>query len=317
MISNRNDNDAYAQRLEDLRQDALLSKDFRAEREARLERLREARKDRPLPSTARPPMFSDEELEAFKSKVSPLISIDLADYKPRQIERRIAALMSRTHAGTLDEFHDRLVAEPDRLQDFIDGLMINVTEFFRNPERFEDLRARVLPALLAEHETVRIWSAGCSLGAELLSVGLILEELAALDRSELVGTDVDHGIIDRAQQGLFTQHELQTLPEGYYDRYFAPEGNSHRFTSEAIMARTRYLTHNLLTDAPIAECQLILCRNVVIYFSGESKQRLYQKFVSALVPGGVLFVGSTERIFDYRDLGLQLLAPFFYQKPLG
>lgn len=317
MIPSRNDKDAYAQRLEDLRQDALLSKDFRAEREARLERMREARKDRPLQPTLRPPMFSDEELEAFKAKVSPLISIDLADYKPRQIERRIAALMSRTHASTLDEFHDRLVAEPERLQDFIDGLMINVTEFFRNPERFEDLRSRVLPALLAEHGTIRVWSAGCSLGAELLSVGVILEELGALDSCELIGTDVDHGIIERARQGLFTQHELQTLPEGYYDRYFTPDGNGHRFTGSAIMARTRYETHNLLTEPPLEGCHLIMCRNVVIYFSGESKQRLYQKFVSALVPGGVLFVGSTERIFEYRELGLQLLAPFFYQKPLG
>jgi chemotaxis protein methyltransferase CheR len=193
-----------------------------------------------------------------------------------------------------------------------------VTEFFRNAERFEDLRQRVLPALLEQHRTLKIWSAGCSLGAELLSVGMLLEEMNVLDRCELVGTDVDHGIIQRARQGLFTHHELQTLPEGHLERYFEPEGNNgHRFVGEAIMGRTDYQTHNLLTDAPLEGCHLILCRNVVIYFSGDSKQRLYEKFVKALVPGGVLFVGSTERIFEYRDLGLSLLAPFFYQRPLG
>lgn len=314
MISKRKDND----RLEALRKDMLLSRDFRAEREARLERIRQTREAHPpLPAVPRPPMFTPEELERFKARVSPLIGIDLDDYKPRQIERRIAALMSRSHAATLDELFERLQDEPDRLRDFIDGLMINVTEFFRNPERFEDLRERVLPELLQAHGRLRIWSAGCSLGAELLSVGIMLEEMGMLDRSELIGTDVDHGIISRARTGLFTSHELQTLPEGHLARYFSAEGNHHRFHNEAILARTRYETHNLLTEPPLDGIHLILCRNVVIYFSGESKHRLYQKFVRALVPGGVLFVGSTERIFEYRELGLTLIAPFFYQRPLG
>lgn len=318
MNSKRLDNDAHGQRLEDLRKDTLLARDFRAEREARLERIRENRPGQaPFAPPARLPNFTAEELENFKVRISPLIGIDLDDYKPRQIERRIAALMSRAQASSLDELHDRLVQEPERLREFIDGLMINVTEFFRNPERFDDLRDQVLPELLARHDTLRVWSAGCSLGAELLSVGILLSEMGVLERCELIGTDVDHGIIERAKAGLFSPHELQGVSERMLARYFQPEGNLHRFTGAAIRERTRYLTHNLLTEEPLSEAQLILCRNVVIYFSGESKQRLYQKFVRALVPGGVLFVGSTERIFDYRDLGLTLMAPFFYQRPLG
>lgn len=268
------------------------------------------------PGASRPPLFTPEELAEFKARVSPLIGLDLHAYKPRQMERRVAALMSRANAPTLQALYAQLATDPARLGAFVNGLMINVTEFFRNPEKFEELASHILPDLLARFERVKVWSAGCSVGAELYTVGIVLERMGALDRAELVGTDLDDEAIAKAREGVYTPHEVQSLPQETLARYFETDGHRYRFTGEAIKARTRFERQNLLTAPPEPQCHLVLCRNVVIYLNDQSKRVLYRAFRDALVPGGVLFVGNTERIFDCRELGLKQVAPFFYQKPL-
>lgn len=262
----------------------------------------------------RPPLFSPEELQAFKSRVSPLIGLDLDAYKPRQMERRITALMYRAKLFSLDNLYDQLSSDPLKLYDFICGLTINVTEFFRNPERYEVLEQQILPELLARFDRLKIWSAGCSNGAELYTVGILLESLGALDRCELVGTDLDGKIIQKAEVGLYHDYEVKAVPPAVMDRYFQAEGPLFRFTGEAIRRRCHFTTQNLLDDAPELNCHLIVCRNVVIYFNEDGKRRLYQRFEQGLEPGGVLFVGNTERIFEHRELGFTLASPFFYQK---
>lgn len=266
---------------------------------------------------ARPAPFTQEELAAFKAAMAPLVGLDLEAYKPRQMERRITALLYRSNARTLGELRAQLEASPQRLEAFVDGLTINVSEFLRNPEKFQELGEQVLPALLARHERLRIWSAGCSMGAELYSIGMWLEALGALERCELVGTDLDRGILARAEAGLYGAHEIQGVPEAWRQRYFQAEDGQHRFVGEAIRRQTRFAAHNLLDAPPVADCHLITCRNVVIYLNEASKQKLYRAFAEALVPGGVLFVGNTERIFGHREIGFEALAPFFYRKPLA
>lgn len=262
----------------------------------------------------RPPLFTPEELAEFKTLISPLIGLDLESYKPRQIERRISSLLYRSKATTLEAFFAQLKDDPTRLRDFVCGLTINVSEFFRNPERFEVLGKQILPDLLERFETIRIWSAGCSMGCELYSVGMLLDELGALDRAELIGTDLDAKILEKAQGGLYHDYEVRTVPERFMARHFEPVGPLFKFNGEAIRARCRFSAQNLLEDAPVPTCHLVMCRNVVIYFNEQGKRVLYEQVERSLVPGGVLFVGNTERIFHHRDLGLTLAAPFFYQK---
>jgi chemotaxis protein methyltransferase CheR len=262
----------------------------------------------------RPPLFTSEELVAFKAQIAPLIGVDLDAYKPRQIERRITALLCRAGAKTLLEFSRLLEGDAHSLAEFVDGLTINVSEFFRNPEKWEEL-VGVLDELLGLHARLKIWSAGCSMGAELYSVGILLAEMKALDRVELVGTDLDRGSLAQAALGLYGAHELKSVSPERLARYFRPEGARFRFEAPQIQARTRFAQRNLLVDAPEADCHLILCRNVVIYLNEASKLHLYRGFHQALVPGGVLFVGGTERIFTYRELGYDARAAFFYQKP--
>lgn len=266
---------------------------------------------------ARPAPFSQAELAAFKAAVGPRLGLDLDAYKPRQMERRITALLYRSGARSLGELRAQLEASPRRLAAFVDGLTINVSEFLRDPEQFRLLGERVLPELLAGHERLCVWSAGCSMGAELYSVGMWLERLGALDRAELVGSDLDRTILARAEAGLYAGHELQGVEPAWRERYFQPAGAQFRFQGEAIRARTRFVAHDLLGAPPVTGCQLILCRNVVIYLSEPSKQKLYRAFQAALAPGGVLFVGSSERIFGHREFGFEAIAPFFYRKPAG
>lgn len=260
------------------------------------------------------PLFTPEELAEFKAQVSGLIDLDLNAYKPRQVERRITALMHRASMTNLSEFYRLLRTDDTRLQDFKNGLTINVSSFFRDTARFEELEQRVLPDLLTEFPRLRIWSAGCSMGAELYSVGLVLQRLGALDRCELIGTDWDAQILERAQAGHYHPHELEGLEPEIMAMNFAPLGKMWAFTNEAVKARASFMRHNLLADSPVPHCQLVMCRNVVIYLNLEGKATLYERFREALAPGGVLFVGNTERIFDHRALGFELSSPYFYRR---
>lgn len=256
----------------------------------------------------------------FKRQIAPWVRLDLDQYKPRQMERRIRAMMARAKIDTLEAYYDLLKADPNRLQEFIDGLTINVSEFFRNPEKFEELEREVLPELLSRFGKLKIWSAGSSSGAELSSVAIVLDRLGALDRTELIGTDIDRAILDRASEGLYHAYEIKNLSPEDLSRYFTPvadrgvEPGSVRLRAD-LLRRLAYRPQNLLEDPPLEGCHLILCRNVVIYFTQESKDKLYRSFFQALERGGMLFIGGTERILDYRDLGFHQPRPFFYLKP--
>ncbi|HEY9857040.1 MAG TPA: protein-glutamate O-methyltransferase CheR [Stenomitos sp.] len=259
--------------------------------------------------------FAPSDLIDFKRRLFPLIGFNLEGFKERQLERRLTALMFKAGVQTLSDYHDYLLADPERLQALVEGLTINVSEFFRDPETFEELKRSILPELLSRFDRLRIWSAGCSIGAELYSVGMILDELGALDRCDLVGTDLDGRILERALEGLYLPNEVRDVAPDRLARYFEAEEGRYRFRGEAIRARCRFLRHNLFQDPEQSGWHLILCRNVVIYFHDRSKKRLFQAFYGALEPGGVYFVGRSERILEAHQYGFRLVQPFFYQRP--
>lgn len=267
-----------------------------------------------LPSE-RPPLFSEGEVQEFKTRITPLVGFNLSGFKQRQLERRLVALMHQAGVTSLGQYFDYLVADPVRIRGLVNGLTINVSEFFRDPDKFAELARDVLPELLDRFGRLRIWSAGCSMGAELYSVGMLLDELGALDRCELVGTDLDSHILQRAVEGVYQPSEVQELSDEHLERYFAKEGALYRFQGEHIRARASFRVHNLFTDSIESGWHLILCRNVIIYFNDAHKKQLFQAFHGALEPGGVYFVGRSERILEHHKYGYRSLAPFFYQRP--
>jgi chemotaxis protein methyltransferase CheR len=188
-----------------------------------------------------------------------------------------------------------------------------VSEFFRDADRFRYLEQHVLPELLAARPSLRIWSAGCSIGAEPYLVAILLKELAPRGAHRIVATDADRTVLARARRGDgYGPADLRQVTPERLARYFTPaaDGQTHAVRPE-LKPLIEFREHNLLGAAPGDGHDLILCRNVVIYFTDEAKAVLYQRFVDALRPGGALFVGGTEIVRGAEQLGLAAGASFY------
>jgi len=259
-------------------------------------------------------MIQEKDWELFKQKFKQKASIDLNDYKPAQMQRRITNLMSRYGARTYVDFFNLLDKDAKLYKEFIDYMTINVTEFFRTPEKFSELETKVLPELLMKSPKLNIWSAGCSVGAEPYSLAMILKELTPTVKHRILATDLDIEMLGKAKSGVYTNTEFKNISSNRASKYFKNINGTYVIDDD-IKARIEFKQHNLLLDKFETGFDLILCRNVVIYFTEEAKDSLYRRFLSALKPGGVMFVGGTEAILNFRDIGFVSYLPFFYRKP--
>ncbi|MFN3690049.1 MAG: CheR family methyltransferase [Fimbriimonadales bacterium] len=259
-----------------------------------------------------------QDFERFKRQLQERTGLDLNQYKFDQTYRRIWTMAERAGFQRFTDYFRYLVEDETRLRSFIDRLAINVSELFRNPEQFELLRERVLPELLQRSYSLKVWSAGCSYGAEAYSLAILLHELAPNRAHQILGTDIDQEVLARAQRGVFQESDLRNAPSTYRERYFRPFSENGRTLYEADPVLQRYLRferHNLLSDPYPQGFDLIACRNVVIYFSDDAKERIFREFYRALKPGGYLFLGNTERIFNYQQIGFENPYTFYYRKP--
>jgi chemotaxis protein methyltransferase CheR len=258
------------------------------------------------------------DFEQFKAQLKKRAGLDLSQYKFEQTYRRIYTMMERAGYHKFTDYFNHLAQDESRLRGFIDRLAINVSELFRNPEQFQILKNEVLPELLRSSFQLKCWSAGCSYGAEAYSIAILLHELSPNRGHQILGTDIDQEVLERARRGVFSENDMRNVPAEYQQRYFRAFQESGRTLYEADPALKRYLKferHNLLSDPYPKGFHLIACRNVVIYFSDEAKERIFREFHSALMPGGYLFVGNTERIFNYAQIGFENPSAFFYKKP--
>lgn len=251
--------------------------------------------------------------EEFKKEASRLCGTDLFLYKSQQMDRRIHSLMSFWGVTSYDEYLEVLKTNPERFQEFVKRLTINVSEFFRNPDRFIELWERFLPEILQKPGAIRIWSAGCSNGAEPYSVAIILQELNALHRATILATDIDQVVLDKALKGAYVFNEVKSLPADLRAKYFRQEGEVFYFDDD-LKKRVQFKKHNLLLEPYPENVDLIVCRNVVIYFTEEAKKKIYLGFNQALRVGGYFMTGGTEPILYYRYYGFQSIAPSFYKK---
>lgn len=254
-----------------------------------------------------------DEYEFFCRKVRTLTGIDLTSYKKPQMDRRLRSLMARLNVGGYAAYARLLERDPARLQEFRDFITINVSEFFRNPEKFAELKRLVLPELLRASPKLKVWSAGCSNGAEAYTLAIILDELTPGRRHDILAVDIDEQALAQARAGVYAPAELKNLSRSQLLRYFTPAGGGYRVKDE-MRAGIRFQRGDLLADRFETGFDLIVCRNVVIYFTEAAKTGLYAKFHAALRPGGVLFVGGTESILNAKELGFTSVAPFFYRK---
>jgi chemotaxis protein methyltransferase CheR len=254
--------------------------------------------------------------------VKRLLGIDLNQYKSEQMRRRLDSWLIRVAAPDWDTYFKRISTEQQDLSKFRDYLTINVSEFFRDSDRWDALRSKIFPGLISTLQSnrtiqpttggLRIWSAGCSNGSEPYTLMMILDEMAPLFHHYILATDLDRSILSKARsRGPYIADDIKNVKPTLVSRYF--EGDKAPFyLKEKYSGRITFKEHNLLKDPFEKNFDLIVCRNVIIYFTNEAKAQLYKNFHDSLRPGGVLFLGGTEIMPKPSDIGFQNTGGSFY-----
>lgn len=252
------------------------------------------------------PAWAGEDLpeEVFAAILTQLRSrrqFDLEAYKDRCIRRRIAKRLRASGARDVDDYLARLARDEDELDALLATLSIHVSQFFRNPDTFQLLERQVIPDLCRQARAVgrqelRLWSVGCAGGEEPYSLALLLDDLrpAGLTVSVL-GTDVSAPVLADAARALYEPARLAEVPAAVRNRYFTEEGGRFRL-QERIRTMVRFERHNIMTDSEFPAADLILCRNVLIYFTREEQARILARFAAALPEGGGLVLGRAETL---------------------
>lgn len=256
-----------------------------------------------------------DKYEEFKVDVLRLTKIDLNFYKEKQMRRRIDTLATKNGAKSYAEFVQMIKTDKEKFEQFVNFLTINVSEFYRNPDQWKLMDEQVIPKIIKEQKRpIKIWSAACSTGDEPYSLAMAFSRHIPLSDIKIMATDIDKQVIEHAKVGLYAEKSIAAVPDDLKKKYFTKIGNSYQI-SDDIKKCVTFKEHNLLKDTYPKDYDLILCRNVVIYFTDEAKEMIYKNFFNSLKTHGVLFIGSTEQISNYKDIGFNRMSSFYFEKP--
>jgi two-component system, chemotaxis family, CheB/CheR fusion protein len=248
------------------------------------------------------------ELGAILRLVKARTGVDFTVYKPNTIKRRVARRMMITKAATAADYLKLLQNSPEEIDELNESMLINVTEFFRDPECFAFIRGRVLPEIMARHENgspIRVWVPGCATGEEAYTYGILLRELmedtGRILPVQIFGTDLSEAAIAQARTGLFAPAELASFDAERRQRFFhqTPKGFS---IAKPIRDMCVFARQNIFQDAPFSRLDILSCRNLLIYLSAGIQQKLIPMFHYALAERGVLVLGNSESVSGHADL---------------
>lgn len=254
--------------------------------------------------------------DVFKKQFHGLTGIDLTLYKEEQMKRRLNTLRIKRNMASFKSYYEKMLTSETLLEECLDRMTINVTEFYRNRPRWDILEEKFLPCLLSRNREIKVWSAACSTGEEPFTLSLVLAKKTVLTNVNILATDIDKRVLAMAEKGHFLERSLANFTPLEREQFFVKEGLFYRLDNK-FKTPVTFKQHNLLTDSAEGQFDLIVCRNVLIYFTNEAKQLIYNKFSQALKPGGILFVGSTEQIFRPENYHLKSIDTFFYEKTVG
>ena len=278
----------------------------------REDRLRVPMGSRQTGPDASPPVSYDPELERLEIEllleaVYRHYGFDFRSYAYASIRRRLWRRIEAEGLTTVSALQDRVLHEPSMMEQLLLDLSINVTAMFRDPTFYLAFRQKVIP-LLRTYPFFRIWHAGCSTGEEVYSMAILLEEEGLYDRARIYATDINEVVVHRARAGIFPLERMQEYTENYiraggtrsFSEYYVAKYDGALF-SPALQRNVVFSQHNLVTDRSFAEFNVILCRNVLIYFDRTLQTRVHGLFYESLVHLGILCLGSKEtlRLSDY------------------
>ncbi len=255
--------------------------------------------------------------ENFKQAFYKQSKIDLNLYKEKQMKRRITSLVEKNGCKSFMSFFSAALKDRTLYDTFINYLTINVSEFYRNPGQWKLMENVIVPMIIDKKgslENTKIWSSACSTGDEPYTLVMLLNKFIPLQKIHIIATDIDMAAIEKAKQGIYPERSIKDLPQIYLRRYFSKIGEASYRISDEVKKCVDFRQLNLLEDAYPTGMDLIVCRNVLIYFTEEAKYRIYHAFNRSLVHEGILFLGSTEQIIGSTKFGLKPIQTFFYQK---
>ena len=232
---------------------------------------------------------------------------DFASYKPSTVERRITKRMGDLGIEDHARYLDHLQVHPDEFAELFNAFLINVTGFFRDAEHWEHLRAEVIPEIIRRSDggRIRTWSAGCSSGPEAYTIAMLFAEAlgaaACRDRVKVYATDLDEHALAQARQATYSAHEVEAVPEALRATHFAQRGDRYAINGD-LRRSVIFGRHDLLRDAPIGRLDLLVCRNVLMYFTADSQARILRHLHFALEDDGYLFLGRAETMLSRSDL---------------
>jgi len=227
---------------------------------------------------------------------------DFRNYSKAHIKRRILHRLGISMLSSVTQLQDRILRERAFFIEFLDDLSINVTEMFRDPEFYKSLRETIIPKLRT-YAYFKIWHAGCSTGEEVFSLSILLKEEGLLDRCQVYATDFNRNVLEIAREGVYQKSDIEQYEMNYQlsggskklSDYYKSRYGSVIFDKE-LSNKIVFADHNLVTDNVFADVNLILCRNVLIYFEKELQDNVIGLFYDSLIPSGILCLGTKESI---------------------
>lgn len=235
--------------------------------------------------------------EKFQQGLLEKLNLDLGSYKPRQIRERIEARMNAINCESFERYLQMLIEDRKELEYFVNVITVNTSEFFRDESVFSFLQSKVFPEVV-KRPHIRIWSAGCSIGAEPYSIALILNRLGLSPRRvHILGTDINVKNLDRAKAGIFKENHVRNVPKDLLLTGFKIEGSEYHVVDK-IKEFVTFKQHDLLTDPYLPGWDMIFCRNVFIYLTQEAQDRILEKFCNSMKAEGYLVIGCCEQIFN-------------------
>ena len=257
------------------------------------------------------------EIELLLEGIFRHYGFDFRSYAYASIRRRLWKRIEEEGLSSVSALQERVLHEPPMMEKLLLDLSINVTAMFRDPNFYQTFREHVVP-LLRTYPFIRIWHAGCSTGEEVYSMAILLREEGLYDRSRIYATDINEVVLQRAKAGIFPLDRMQEYTDNYmraggnrsFSEYYTAKYDGALF-DQSLTKNVVFSQHNLVTDRSFSEFNVILCRNVLIYFDKTLQSKVHSLFYDSLVMFGVLVLGSKEtlRFMSHEDCYQQIAAP--------